>query len=185
MLKRLSEGRFIAVVLGAYAVLGLVGGLLWRLWWAAPDGMVVSQQWIPGAERIGGSLYPLADPPQAISAATAHWTILALLVGLIGGFVVVLGARGREYAALAVGLIGSACTGLLMCGVAYLNRGPDPRAVAVALPDGTMLHDRLQLAEPWLLALPLVASGTVIAIAFLGWAARPSVGQPQAVGEVP
>lgn len=185
MLKRLSEGRFIAVALGTYTLLGLVGGLLWRLWWTSPDGMVVSQQWIPGAEKISGSLYPLADPPQAISAATAHWAILALVVGLIGGFVVVTGARGREYAALAAGLVGSACTGLLMCGVAYLNRGPDPRSLAVVAPDGTMLHDRLQLAEPWLLALPLVASGTVIAIAFLGWAARPSVRHAQAVGELP
>ncbi|WP_125569653.1 hypothetical protein [Nocardioides baekrokdamisoli] len=170
----MSEGRFIAVALGAYALLAIVGGLLWRLWWTAPNGMVISQQWIPGAVQLNGSLYPLADPPQDIPAATAHWAILAIAVGLIGGLIVVLGARGREYAALAVGLVGSACAGLLMCGVGYLNRGGDPRAVAAILPDGAMLHDRIQLAEPWLLALPLVASGTVIAIAFLGWAARPA-----------
>lgn len=183
MLKRLSEGRFIAVVVGSYALLGVVGGLLWRLWWTAPNGMVISQQWIPGAVMVNGTLYPLADPPQAIPAATAHWAIIALAVGLVGGFVVVLGARGREYAALAVGLIGSACTGLLMCGVAYVHRGPDPRSAATVLRDGAMLHDRIQLAEPWLLALPLAASGTVIAIAFLGWAARPAPEPAPVVGE--
>lgn len=180
MLKRLSEGRFIATVLGAYALLAVVAGLLWRLWWTAPAGMVVNQRWIPGAVMTNGSFYPLADPPQDIPAATAHWAILAVVVGLVGGVIVVLGARGREYAALAAALVGSACAGLLMCGVGYLNRGVDPGSVAAVLPDGAMLHDRIQLAEPWLLILPLAVSGTVIAVAFLGWAARPATSaQPE------
>jgi hypothetical protein len=175
MLKRLSEGRFIALVLSSYALLGVIGGVLWRVWWNAPDGMVISHQWIPGAVTLNGSLYPLADPPQTIPASTAHWAILALVVGLIGGAVVALGARGREYAALATGLIGSACSGLVMLGVGYINRGADPQSLAIALPDGAMIHDRIQLAEPWLLLLPLAASGAVLAVAFLGWAARPTV----------
>lgn len=179
MLKRLSEGRFIALVMSAYLLLGVIGGVLWRAWWNAPDGMVISHQWIPGAVNLDGSLYPLADPPQAIPAATAHWAILALAIGLIGGVVVVVGARGREYAALAAGLIGSACAGLVMLGVGYINRGVDPQSIAIALPDGAMIHDRIQLAEPWLLVLPLAASGAVLAVAFLGWTARPTVTRPE------
>ncbi|HZP15482.1 MAG TPA: hypothetical protein VFA96_06650 [Nocardioides sp.] len=185
MLKRLNEGRFIGLVLSSYLLLGVIGGVLWRAWWSAPEGMVISHQWIPGAVRLNGSLYPLADPPQTIPAATAHWAILALVIGLVGGAIVVLGARGREYAALAVGLIGSACAGAVMLGVGYINRGPDPQSIAAALPDGAMLHDRIQLAETWLLLLPLAASGAVLAVAFLGWASRPSVtraeDQPTAV----
>lgn len=169
MLKRLSEGRFIALVMSAYLLLGVIGGVLWRAWWNAPDGMV----------SLDGSLYPLADPPQAIPAATAHWAILALAIGLIGGVVVVVGARGREYAALAAGLIGSACAGLVMLGVGYINRGVDPQSIAIGLPDGAMIHDRIQLAEPWLLVLPLAASGAVLAVAFLGWTARPTVTRPE------
>ena len=179
MLKRLSEGRFIALVMSAYLLLGVIGGVLWRAWWNAPDGMVISHQWIPGAVTLNGSLYPLADPPQTIPAATAHWAILALAIGLIGGALVVFGARGREYASLLVGLIGSACSGLVMLAVGYINRGVDPQSVAIALPDGAMIHDRIQLAEPWLLVLPLAASGAVLAVAFLGWAARPSMPQPE------
>ena len=175
MSKRMSEGRFVAVALSTYLLLGLAGGAVWRLWWNAPSGMVVGHQWIPGVVISNGSPYPLATPPQALPAATAHWALIALAIGLIGGLVVALGARGREFAALAVTFIGSTCGALLMLGVGYLHRVTDPQALAAVLPDGVILHDRLSLGEPWLVALPLAASGTVIAVAFLGWAARPPV----------
>lgn len=182
MLKRLTEGRYIALVMASYVLLGVIGGVLWRAWWNAPDGMVISHQWVPGAVTIDGSLYPLADPPQAIPATTAHWAILALVVGLVGGAVVILGARGREYAALATGIIGSGCAGLLMLGVGYINRGTDPQSLASALPDGAMVRDRIQLVEPWLVLLPMAATGALLAVAFLGWAARQQVPQPQNEG---
>lgn len=184
MLKRLSDSRFVAAVLGAYLLLGGIGGLVWRLWWHAPRGMVLSHHWVPGVvSAADGSLYPLADPPQDIAAASAEWAVIALVIGLLGGLVVVLGARGREYLSLALTLIGGAGAGLVMCGVGYLHRGADPRTLAEALPDGVMLSDRLALAEPWLVALPLVMSGAVVAVSFLGWATRPVVAEPEKVVE--
>lgn len=177
-----AEGRFVAVALGTYVILGVVGGLLWRWWWNAPSGVVINHGWIPGVVSTGGSLYPLASPPQAIPAATAHWALLAVAVGLIGGLVGALAGRGREYAALAVTMIGSGVAALLMMGVGYLHRGVDPNTLAAVLPDGVILQDRLSLATPWLLALPLAVSGTVLAVAFIGWSARTS---PETHGDVP
>lgn len=185
MLKRLSDGRFVAAVLGSYLLLGGVGGLIWRLWWHAPSGMVLNHHWVPGVVAAAdGSLYPLADPPQDIAAASAQWAVIALVIGLLGGLVVVVGARRREYLSLVLTIIGGAGAGLVMCGIGYLHRGADPRALAEALPDGVMLSDRIALAEPWLLALPLVMSGAVVAVAFLGWATRPVVEEePEKVTE--
>jgi hypothetical protein len=179
---KLSDGAYVAVVISTFIVLGAIGGVLWRLWWSAPSGMVFNGQWFPGATVINGEPYLLAQPPQHLAAATAHWGVIALSIGLIGGLVAALLGRGREYAAVAVTLIASGSGAVVMLAAGLVGRAADPNSLAASAADRTVLQGRLELAEPWLIGLPTAIAGTVLAVAFLGFAARSSHEVPVKVG---
>ncbi|WP_151082662.1 hypothetical protein [Nocardioides cynanchi] len=155
-------------VLIAYAVVGLVAGLVWEAVWTPPDQLVQQHQVYPvdyeSLRRMftGTGLYVVVG-----SVASA---LTALAVGLL--------ARARELAVLVAVALGSALAAGVMREVG-ISRGPvDPTTVAASLADGVHVHGALTVSgfSPYLV-WPMV-SLLVLAVVFFAWPRTTSTEAP-------
>lgn len=149
--------REVALVLAAGALLGVVGGFLWELWWTPPTGLVLDHAWYPDGEGVR----------QLFSG-----TGLYVVIGLAGG--VLLGAGSAwlfdrvELATLAAVLAGSVLAGWLMFQVGTALAPPDPERAASTSPDYTELPGSLEVeGNGPFVAFPAGAM-TGITVVFIG-----------------
>lgn len=154
---------FAAGVLGAYAVTGVVAGVVWEAVWTPPS-QVVQQHHVFYADYA--SL-------RRVFSGTGLYVIVGGIASALVTLAVVLLARGRELVALASVLVGSLLAADLMRRVG-ISRGPtDPTALAHHLPDGTKLPGNLVVSgQSPLLVWPIVGL-VVLALVFFSWSRPP------------
>ncbi len=149
--------RDVAVVLAAGALVGVVCGVLWEMWWTPPSGLVLDHVWYPDVEGVR----------QLVSG-----TVLFVVVGLAGG--VVLGAVCAwffdrvELVTLAAVVVGSALATLLMYQVGTSLAPPDPTAAAATAEDYTALAGTLDVEGKGAFGALPVGAMTGLTIVFIG-----------------
>jgi hypothetical protein len=147
------------VVLTAYAVMGIVAGVVWQWVWTPPGQVIQNHQLFYDSDAslrrvfTGTGIYVLVG-----AAASA---LVALVVGLR--------TRGRELLVLLLVVVGSALAAALMWRVGTLLGPPDPATLAAHTTAVTRISGQLTVAgkSPYL-AWPM-ASLLVLALIYFGW----------------
>ena len=149
--------RDVALVVVAAALLGVVCGAVWELWWTPPTGLVLDHVW-----------YPDVDGVRQLFSGTG----LYVLIGLGGG--VLLGATcawlfdRAELVTLAAVAAGSVLAAWLMFEVGTALAPPDPAEAASTAPDYTELPGTLEVeGDGAFVAFPAGAM-TGITVVFIG-----------------
>jgi hypothetical protein len=159
----------VVLVLVAYALVGVVAGIVWERVWTPPTEIVQGHkpyyQDYSSLRRVfsGTGLYVLVG-----AAASA---VLALVVGLL--------SRRRELLTLLAVVLGSAIAALLMWKVGVRLGPDDPAAAAAKAADNTPLQGNLVVSgrSPYLI-WPMT-SLFVLALVFFAWpGARPADPEP-------
>lgn len=157
--------------LAVFAVVGALGGLVWRHLWSPVTGVVQQHQWFPN---------PFDAGEQHDFNGDAWYFIVAFLSGIVLAAVAALVLRGSELSTLFAVAVGSVAAGVLMWRVGMIGNPTDPMQLAKHAADGTKLQSRLYLANAVpLTAYPLGALGTLMSV-FLttGRAAQDPVEEP-------
>jgi hypothetical protein len=124
-------------ILLAYVVVGVAGGWLWFQVWDPPLGAVQDGQW----------LYLDFPTIAHVFSGTALYVVVGVLSGVVLGVVTALVCRSSELVTLVTVVVGSAVAGYLAYHVGLSRSPADPHLLALALPDGTRLPGRLQVAD--------------------------------------
>lgn len=145
-----------AICVAVFAVVGALGGVLWRHLWSPVTGVVQQRLWFPT---------PFDAGEQHDFNGDAWYFIIALLSGIVLGAVAVLVMRGSEVLTLVAVAVGSAVAGLVMWRIGMLGNPADPVRLAQHAADGTRLPSRLYLANAVpLTAYPLGALGVLMSL---------------------
>lgn len=159
----------VAIIVAAFIVGGVVAGLAAAMLWTPPTGMVLEDKWYRGLISI--------DPPaigqnidQAVFAATAWFSVCAIVLGLLVGIAAAVWLNRSELVTLAALAVGGAIGGGLMLPVTSLLSPEDPNVLAKGAADGTVLQDSFQLASPWLVLLVPGSAMLALMVIFLMWA---------------
>ncbi len=123
------------MILAAFLAAGALGGLIWNLVWSAPNGVVVSGQWVVTSE----------DGYRAFFNATGWFVVLSAGFGLALGVATGLLAKERELVALAGVVVASVLAALVMWRVGLALSAPDPAVLARGAADQTVLEGRLSV----------------------------------------
>jgi len=149
--------RDVAVVLVAAALVGVVCGAAWEMWWTPPTGLVLDHVW-----------YPDVDGVRQLFSGTG----LYVAVGLVGG--VLLGAVSAwffdrvELVTLAAVAAGSVLAAWLMYEVGTALAPPDPAAAARTATDYTELPGTLEVEGAGAFVAIPAGAMTGIAVVFIG-----------------
>ena len=125
----MSVGRRLArllVVLVAFAVSGVLAGVVWHALWTPPSGVYYQDEWVIDA----------AGAPQDVGG-TALYVVVGLVAGLVVGFAVTLTSRRDEMLVLAAVAVGSGVAAALMAITGHALGPPDPRPLAAGQEDFT------------------------------------------------
>lgn len=162
----------VAIIVAAFVVGGVVAGLAAATLWTPPTGMVLEDKWYRGLISI--------DPPaigqnidQAVFAATAWFSVCAIVLGLLVGIAAAVWLNRSELVTLAALIVGGGIGGGLMLLVTLLLSPEDPNGLAKGAADGTVLQDSFQLASPWLVLLVPGSAMLALMVIFLMWAPHP------------
>lgn len=128
-LTRAAVVRGAALVV-AFAVAGVLGGLLWRSRVDIPSGVVVSHHWYPE---------PWDPGQRAAFAATGWYVVIAAALAVVLTVLALWRSRGSEVLTLAAVLVGAVAAALLMRVVGLHGVPADPQAAAARAADGTRL----------------------------------------------
>ena len=143
------------VIVAAFAVVGVLAGLLWEAWWTPPH-MVVQQHQVYYADE--GAI-------RGAFSGTALYAIVAAVAGLLTALAACLVYRSRELVTLVAVLVGSALAAWLMWTVGEARGPADPHTLAAAAANGTQVLGALHVSHrsPFL-AWPMSA---VVAVALV------------------
>lgn len=114
----------------ALAAVGVLAGLVWRSLLEVPHGVVASRQWFPDPWESGERLS---------FDATGWYVVVAIVAGLVMGFLAAVLSRAPELWTLAAVLAGSLVAAWLMRAVGLHGAPPDPQVAAKDAADGTRL----------------------------------------------
>jgi hypothetical protein len=159
-------------VLLAYAVLGVVAGVVWEWVWT-PPGQVISQHQL---------FYDSDASLRRVYTGTGIYVVVGAVASALVALVVCLRTRGRELLVLVLILVGSALAAALMWRVGTLLGPANPATLAAHTTALTRTHGQLTVAgkSPYL-AWPM-ASLLVLALVYFGWpgslAARTHADEP-------
>lgn len=151
--------RDVAVVVAAAALVGVVCGAVWEMWWTPPSGLVLDHVWYPDVEGVR----------QLVSG-----TVIFVVVGLAGG--VLLGAVCAwffdrvELVTLAAVAVGSVLATWLMYEVGTALAPPDPAAAAATSVDYTTLPGPLEVEGAGAFGAIPVGAMTGLTVVFIGLA---------------
>ncbi|MFT4262718.1 MAG: hypothetical protein QM572_05005 [Nocardioides sp.] len=156
------------------ALIGVVGGWVWASRWTAPTGVVAAHVWYPD---------PWDSGSRAAFAATASYTVIALILGTLIGLLAAWCSRAGELLTIGAVLAGTCLAAWLMYHHGVSSAPPDPTAAAKKAADGTRMLGTM--APPGWSAracLPLAAS-----LALGAWflLVSPGNSRRQAVGSDP
>jgi hypothetical protein len=161
-----------AIVLGVFAVVGAIAGVVWEWLWTPPLGIVYRGEWI--LEPSG---------PDYEFSGTGWYVVIALVAGLLTAVALGWLLAGAELTTLAAAVVGSVLAGWLMFTVGHGLGPPDPRPLAAAMDDLERLPSDLRVAgedpDPaqasWsLTATPFLAFpvGTVVGLTLVWFTTR-------------
>lgn len=125
------------VVLGGYALAGLLCGWLWYSLWDEPQGVVSGGQWFTSEAGL-----------RADFAGVAWYVTVAVVTGLVLGALSAWLLARAELVTLVAVLAGSVLAGYLMLRLGQHLSPPDPHALARSTADGTRLPGALRV-EAW------------------------------------
>jgi hypothetical protein len=161
----LGAALLVLEVLVAYALVGLVAGLVWEAVWVPPD-QVVQQHQVYAVDYASLRRMFTGTGLYVIVAAVAS-TLTALVVGLL--------TRRREVVVLVAVALGSGLAAGMMREVG-ISRGPvDPTTLAASAADGVHLPGALDVSgfSPYLV-WPMM-SLLVLAVVFFSWPRSPGL----------
>ncbi len=140
----------------AFALGGVVAGVVWHALWTPPTGLYVDEAWHVDSDGA---------PHDVLG--TGLYVVVAAGAGIVLGFAVSLLTRGHEVLTLAAVAVGSSLAGLLMAVTGNALGPEDPRPQAAGKPDFTAQVADLRV-EGWspYVAFPAGAL-TALAAAFL------------------
>jgi hypothetical protein len=149
----------VVAVLVAYALVGVVAGIVWERVWT-PPAQVVQQHQVYYADY--GSL-------RRVFTGTGLYALVGAGASALLGLAVGVLTRRRELLTLLAVLVGSAIAALLMWKVGVRLGPADPKAAAAAAADGTRLPGQLAVSgrSPYLV-WPMV-SLFVLSLVFFAW----------------
>jgi len=150
------------VVVGVFAVVGVLAGAVWEWLWTPALGVAVQHTW-----------QPTLDSARAEFSSTAWYVVVASVAGLVTGAVVGLACRRWEVLTLAAVLVGSVLAAWVMLEVGHALGPGDPQAAAATAADGTRIPTDLEVrgTSPYL-ALPASALLALVVV-FFGVVRRP------------
>lgn len=163
----------VAVTVAAYAVAGVVAGVVWERLWSAPEGLTYGGEWFlepagPDHSFQGAALYVLIALPLGV--------LLAVLSSL---------RPGHEVATVVTVLVAATIGAAVMYAVGHGLGPPDPQVLAAGQPDFTPLPGDLVLgsstsgeppfASTALAAMPAGAMAGLVGVYLLG---RKRIGEP-------
>ena len=157
------------VVLGvliAYALVGLVAGLVWEAVWTPPDQVVQQHQVYPSDYESLRRMF----------TGTGLYVLVAFVAGALTALAVGLLVRRRELAVLMGVALGSGLAAGVMREVG-IRRGPvDPTTLAASKANGVHVQGALTVSgfSPYLV-WPMV-SLLVLAVVFFAWPRTPGAG---------
>jgi hypothetical protein len=146
-------------VLIAYALVGLVAGLVWEAVWTPPTEVVQQHQ----------AFYADYQSLRRVFTGTGLYVLIGAVASMLTALVIALVTRQRELLILVSVTLGSAMAAFVMR-EAGLSRGPsDPVAGARTAADGTHLRGALEVSghSPYLI-WPMT-SLFVLALVFFAW----------------
>jgi uncharacterized membrane protein YeaQ/YmgE (transglycosylase-associated protein family) len=147
------------IVVGIFAVVAVVAGVVWEWLWTPAVGTAEQHTWQPTIETVTAEF-----------SSTAWYVVVASVAGLITAAVVGLAFKQGEVVTLVAVVVGSALAAWVMLEVGYSLDPGDPQAAAASAADGTPIPAELMvpgkspfLAFPAsaLLALVIVFFGVV------------------------
>lgn len=150
-------------ILIAYALVGLVAGLVWEAVWTPPDQVVQQHQVFPSDYQA----------LRRIFTGTGLYALVAFAGSVLTALVVSLLTRRRELVVLAAVTLGSGLAAVVMREVG-ISRGPvDPTTLAASAAEGDHLPGALDVSgfSPYLV-WPM-ASLLVLAVVFFAWPRSP------------
>ncbi len=136
---RPAVSRAVLMVVGvlvAYAVVGLVAGVVWERVWTPPSQVVQQHQ----------VFYADYASLRRVFTGTGLYAIVAVIASAVVALVVGLVTRGRELLVLATVVLGSALASLVMWKVGVRLGPPDPAAAAAHLADGRQVPGALAVS---------------------------------------
>jgi hypothetical protein len=149
----------VVVVLVAYALLGVVAGIVWERVWTPPAEIVQGHK--PYYVDYGSLRRVFTGTGLYVLVGGAASAALSLVVSLL--------ARRRELFTLVAVVLGSTLAALLMWKVGVRLGPGDPKAAAATAPDNTLLPGSLAVSgrSPYLI-WPMT-SLFVLALVFFAW----------------
>lgn len=142
-----------AVIVVAFAVVGVLCGFLWEAAWNPAQGEVVKHVWYPFS-------WDRAQP--AYFAGTGWYVVIGFLAGVVVGGLASWRLDRAELVTLAALVVGGLLAAYLIR-VVGLHRGPgNPQHAARTEVDGTKLPSELKLSSWWLLSV--VPGGALAAL---------------------
>jgi len=141
VLRRVLRQSAITIV--AFAVAGVVCGVLWEWFWRPAQGVVYKHAWYPIS-------WDRAQPAQF--AGAAWYVVIGIVAGLALGLVASRWLAEAELATLGAVVVGGIVAALLMWAVGLHLSPADPNAIAAHAANGLRLPSRLRLGDWGLLA---------------------------------
>ncbi len=152
-------------VLIAYALVGLVAGLVWEAVWAPPDLVVQQHQ-----------VYPVDyESLRRMFTGTGLYVIVSCVASALTALAVSVSVRRRELVVLVAVALGSGLAAGVMREVG-ISRGPvDPTTLAASTANGDHLPGAITVSSfsPYLV-WPMI-SLLVLAVMFFAWPRTPGV----------
>lgn len=124
----------VGIVLGTFAVVGAIAGVVWEWVWTPPVGIVYRGEWI--LEPSG---------PDYDFSGTGWYVVIALVAGLLTAAVLGWVLVSGEVVTLVAAAVGSVLAGWLMFTVGHSLGPPDPRPLAAAMDDLERLPSDLRV----------------------------------------
>lgn len=159
----------VVVVLVAYALVGVVAGIVWERVWTPPAEIV--QQHHPYYQDYGSLRRVFTGTGLYVLVGAAASAVLALVVGLL--------SRRRELFTLVAVVLGSALAALLMWKVGVRLGPSDPAKAAAKAADDTLLQGNLVVSGRTPYLIWPMTSLFVLALVFFAFpGARPGAAEP-------
>jgi hypothetical protein len=151
------------LLLALFAVAGVAGGVAWRYLWTPPPGVARGGSWVPT---------PVEEGLQNDFSGVGWYVVVAIVLGVVLGWVTALVLDRAEIAGVVVVVLGSALAAYLVLTVGERLSPPDPDTVAATAQDEDKIPGDLEF-DGWtpLLSAPIGAL-TAVSMAYLLTARR-------------
>jgi hypothetical protein len=144
------------VVVGIFAVVGVVAGVVWEWLWTPAVGTAVQHTWQPNLDTVRGEF-----------SSTGWYVVVASVAGLVTTAVVGLAFKQGEVVTLVAVVAGSALAAWVMLRVGYSLGPGDPQAAAATAADGTPIPAELTVpGKSPFLAFPASALLALVVVFF-------------------